>query len=352
MKFAIITDTHIGMKNGNDLFLDHQMAFFTEQFFPYLIENKIRTVVHLGDFFDQRRFISYKAIWRVRKVLLEFLVANDIVMHIIPGNHDVYYKNTNELCSIDNVLLKHAPDNIVFHAKPNSIEFGDSFRLGLVPWICSENELECHEFIAGADVDILAGHFEIGGFNLAKNNPVLSHGMEISPFSRFDEVWSGHFHTASTKSNIRYLGTPYEMTWSDCNDPKSFYVFDTATRELEAIENPNPLFFKLYYDDSKKVSKPPKNLKSKYVRLIVVNKTNYDTFDRFVTSIETQNPHDFKIIEHSQMDINESYDENEKIGDTPTLIRDYITDYDTTLDRDRLTKCMMGFYSEAQIVDL
>ena len=40
------------------------------------------------------------------------------------------------------------------------------------------------------------------------------------------------------------------MTWSDYDDPKGFHVFDTATRELEFIENKERIFHRINYDDS------------------------------------------------------------------------------------------------------
>ena len=54
MKIAIINDTHFGVRNDHQGFLDYMFQFFDEQFFPYLIENDIKTVFHLGDVFDRR----------------------------------------------------------------------------------------------------------------------------------------------------------------------------------------------------------------------------------------------------------------------------------------------------------
>ena len=43
------------------------------------------------------------------------------------------------------------------------------------------------------------------------------HGQEKSMFKRFEKVLSGHFHKKSDDGHIYYLGTQYEMTWSDYN---------------------------------------------------------------------------------------------------------------------------------------
>ena len=77
------------------------------------------------------------------------------------------------------------------------------------------------------------------------------HGLESGQFKRFEKVISGHFHKKSDDGHIYYLGTQYEIMWSDYNCPKGFHIFDTETRELERIENPLKIFKKFMYDDTK-----------------------------------------------------------------------------------------------------
>ena len=58
-KVAIITDTHFGIRKGNQVFHDYFKKFYEETFFPTLEERNIDTVVHLGDVFDVRKGIDY-----------------------------------------------------------------------------------------------------------------------------------------------------------------------------------------------------------------------------------------------------------------------------------------------------
>ena len=99
MRIAILNDTHLGVKNGADIFLDYSAKFYNETFFPYLRENNIKTILHLGDYFEHRKFVNFKALNHNKKVFLDVLRKEGIHMSIIPGNHDVYYKNTNNLNS-------------------------------------------------------------------------------------------------------------------------------------------------------------------------------------------------------------------------------------------------------------
>ena len=66
MKIAIINDTPFGVRNDHQGVLDYMFQFFDEQFFPYLIENDIKTVFHLGDVFDRRKFINMNPLHTVR----------------------------------------------------------------------------------------------------------------------------------------------------------------------------------------------------------------------------------------------------------------------------------------------
>jgi predicted phosphodiesterase len=61
MKIAIINDTHCGMRNSSDIFIEYQDTFYTKVFFPYLKENNIKQIIHLGDYFDHRKYINMKA---------------------------------------------------------------------------------------------------------------------------------------------------------------------------------------------------------------------------------------------------------------------------------------------------
>ena len=121
MKIAILNDTHCDVRNSSDVFLENQTRFYTDTFFPYCIENEIKQVIHLGDYYDNRKQVSLKALNHNRKIFLNPLVENGMRMDIIPGNHDVYYKNTNDLCSLKE-LLGHFMNNIHIVMEPTVYE--------------------------------------------------------------------------------------------------------------------------------------------------------------------------------------------------------------------------------------
>lgn len=352
MKVAIINDTHNGIRNSSDIFLDNAEKFYSDVFFPYLLDNNIQRIVHLGDIFDNRKFINFRALNRYRKSFLNKLREHGIHMDVICGNHDTYYKNTNELNSLKE-LLGHYMGEVTIHMDPTVVDF-EGMKFGLVPWICQENEVKATHFIQNAKCDILGGHFEIAGFDMMRGIK-NEHGLDRSMFKRFEMVLSGHFHTKSEQDNIKYLGSQLEFFWSDAHDAKHFHVIDTETRQLTAIRNPHTLFEKIYYDDTKQdyLHYNLDNIDSKFVKVIVVNKSDTFTFDRFIDRIQNRKIHELKIAENFSEFLGDNVEDSEvSVEDTTVLLDSYIDAVDTDLDKDRIKKQMHELMIEAQALEI
>ena len=352
MKVAVLNDTHVGVRNSSDVFADNADHFYSDIFFPYLRDNGIKRIIHLGDVFDNRKFINFKSLHRYRKSFLAKLREYGMHMDVIPGNHDTFYKNTNELNSLKE-LLGHYMGEVTIHMEPNVLDL-DGFKLALLPWICQENYDRSMEFINTCKADWLAGHLELIGFDVLRG--VASHGgLNHSIFSRFEKVLSGHFHVGSQRDNIHYLGTQFEFFWSDAGDEKGFHVLDTETRELTKIVNHHTLFERIVYDDSKVDYSiyDTSKLDQKFVKIVVVNKSDLFTFDRFIDRIQSQKIHDLKIAENFNEFMGENVeDEAVSVEDTTELLDSYVDAVDTDLDKDRLKLNMRGLLAEAQALEI
>lgn len=351
MQIAILNDTHCGVRNSSEIFLDYQAQFYDDVFFPYCEEHGIKQVLHLGDYYDHRKFINFKALNHNRKHFLNALRDKGMYMDIIPGNHDVYYKNTNQLNSLKE-LLGHYMNEVHIIMEPTVMDY-DGCKIGLLPWICQENYQKSMEFIQTCSADILAAHLELNGFEYMKGVKATE-GMDSSLFSRFEMVLSGHYHTRSNRGNIHYLGSQMEFFASDANDPKYFHVFDTVTRELTPVKNPHTLFEKVVYDDTKTdyntfdVSR----FNKKFVKIVVVNKSDSYIFDRFVDRVQSQNIYELKIAENFSEFLGESVqDESVSLEDTTTLLDTYVDAVETDLDKSKIKTQMRDLMTEAQALD-
>jgi len=350
MKIALITDQHFGIRNDNIAFLDYYDRFYANTFFPYLEEHGITTIMMLGDTFDRRKYTNHNTAYQARKIYFDKLAPYTV--HCIVGNHDVAYKNTNEVNAPD--LLLHDYKNIHIYDSPKTITI-DGTDIAMLPWICSGNMKESLAFVEETPAQILFGHLELMGFEMYRGH-VNDHGFDAEIFTRFDVVCSGHFHHKSTKGNVHYLGAPYEMTWSDYNDPRGFHIFDTETRELEYIQNPFRMFQKVHYDDTfpeeEIMAFDTEQFRGAYVKVIVRQKTNPVLFDTFVDKIEKNGVLDLQVVEdHFNLNLEDDSDIVENAEDTLTILRHVIEQVDSNVPKKELDKFMTSLYNEAMMVE-
>lgn len=351
MRVAILNDTHCGIRNSSNVFLDNAEKFFSDVFFPYLLANNIQHIVHLGDFYDNRKFVNFNALSRCRNYFLKPLRENKMTMDIICGNHDTYYKNTNELNSLKE-LLGHYMNEVHIVHEPTVMDY-DGLKMALVPWICAENEERTIKFIKNCKADIVGGHFDIIGYEMMKGIK-CEHGLDRSLFERFEAVYSGHFHTKSSQDNIHYLGSQLEFFWNDAHDNKYFHILDTDTRELTPVRNPHTMFHRIRYDDlsTDYMDYDLSQVEGKFVKIVVINKKNQFTFDRFVDRIQNRTIHDLKIQETFDEFIGSNVDDKVSVEDTAELLNNYIDGVETELSKDRIKKEMQDLMTEAQSLEI
>ena len=354
MKIALITDTHFGARSDSQSFDAFFEKFYTNCFFPELEKRGIKTIMHLGDIFDRRKYINFHTLKKCKQYFFDKTQELDIEMHMITGNHDTYFKNTNEVNSPE--LLLEDYDNISVYSEVTELSF-DGREILFMPWICSDNYQQSMDAMENTDAKVCFGHFEFAGFQMYKGY-ANDHGMDSSIFRNFDLVCSGHFHHRSTNGNITYLGNPYEITWSDYDDPRGFHIYDTKTNELEFIQNPYNIFYKFYYDDTDDAFRtsldtfPYSDLEAGSVKVIVVKKTDFTTFDKLIDKLYSCNLTELKIIEDfSEFEDEAVGDENIDLEDTLTLLNEYVDNTETDLDRERLKNFLQTLYVEAQNIE-
>ena len=350
MKIALLNDTHFGARNDNPAFVKYFNRFYDEIFFPYIIQNDIKTLIHLGDVVDRRKFINFNTAHNFQENFWKRLWDLKIDTHIILGNHDTYYKNTNKVNFTHLIKTFDGENEPWIYDKPATVNF-DGLDILLLPWICPETEEESIYEIDNSHAEVCMGHLEIKGFEMHKGH-FQEVGLEMDQFKRFDKVLSGHYHRKSDNGTIYYLGTQYEITWSDYQCPKGFHIFDTDTRELTRISNPLTMFEKIIYNDTKQsyTNMDISKYKDKHLKVIVEEKTDTNQFGEFIDRLHNEiNTHEVNVIEDSY-NINATADVNiiDQGEDTLTFLHNYINSLDTELDKARINSIMKDFYQEVQ----
>ena len=352
MKIAVLNDTHCGIRNSSQIFLDNAEEFYSKVFFPECEKRGITQILHLGDYYDNRKVVNIKALNHNRKCFLQEMRKYGMTMDIVPGNHDTYFKNTNDMNSLKE-LLGHFMNEVNIIMEPTVMNYG-SLKIAMLPWICMDNYEKSMQFINDCKADWLGAHLELNGFEMMRGVTNV-HGMSREIFSKFELVLTGHYHVGSRQDNIWYLGSQMEFFWSDAHDKKYFHVIDTETREIERIHNPYTLFEKIVYNDRETDynNYNVEHLNKKFVKIVVVEKTDSFTFDRFVDRVQNQDVLDLKISENFNEFIGMNVDdEGLEVDDTPRLMDDYVDGVETDLDKDRIKTMMRDLMNQAQALEI
>ena len=345
MKAAIITDQHFGCRKNSKLFHDYFLQFYNDVFFPALERENIKTVIDMGDTFDSRKGIDFSALSWAKTHYYDRLASMGVKVITVVGNHTAYYKNTNEVNAIDLLLREY--ENVVVVSKPTELKVGD-LKVLFVPWINQENEKETIEMIQGTKSTCVMGHLELKGFN-ANKFCVMEHGYESKLFEKFDLVLSGHYHTRSQKENVRYLGNPYEIYWTDVDDDRGFHFFDSKTLELTTVNNPYKMFHKIFYEDTNYKLFDSTKYEGKIVKVIVRKKSDSKMFEKFVDKLYTSNIAELKVVENTDFGGYFMEEETESLEseDTMSILNRYIQDSEIDLDKSIIQGVMQEIYQEA-----
>ena len=341
MRVAILTDTHWGSRKGSKLFHDYFEQFYKNTFFPTLEQQGITTVIHMGDAFDSRKSIDYQSLEWSKRVVFEPL--KNYQVHLITGNHDVYFKNSNKVNSPELLLKDYG--NIKTYSHPTEVNIGE-LNILLLPWINSENQDKSFKLIGNTKAKVAMGHLELQGFRVNKNLVMDEHGLEANLFSNFKKVFSGHYHTRSDNGTVFYLGNPYEIYWNDVNDPRGFTIFDTETLEHFHIDNPYRMFYNIYYEDTPYQTFDVREYENKIVRAIVRKKSDIKQFEKFVDKLYSANIAELKVVENFAIQESNEFEAFES-EDTLSILNRYIEESEINLDKFLIKDLISEIYKEA-----
>jgi predicted phosphodiesterase len=350
MKIALITDTHFGARNDSLLFLDFFSKFYKNIFFPTLKERGITEVIHLGDVVDRRKFINYKTLNSMKEILFFPLKEMGGNVKIIVGNHDIYYKNTLKVNSMEE--LTKGMDHVTVYSDPCEVSLTKDHKVLFLPWICADNEDKSKELIEKTRTKVVFGHLQIVGIESDKGSFMME-GHSIPMFKAFQRVFSGHFHHRSITENITYLGNPYEITWSDYNDKRGFHIYDTETMEVEFIENPYSMFHKIYYNDEKNDYGDLSKYEDTYVKIIIENKNNNYMFETLMDKLIDAGTSNISVVDNlfDMEDLGDDIEGIEDVEDTMSVIKNCVDGLQIKNKND-LNKLMQDLYGEALTMEI
>lgn len=330
----MITDTHWGIRDGDERFEKNMDLFLDNVFFPYLKENQIRQIIHLGDLVHNRKKIGFTTLNHLRNNFLEPLNRMCIKVEMILGNHDMPFKDVYEANACTELLSKYDNFTIV-----DTVKDRPEWDMILIPWLTKNNREEYLEKIAKSNRRFAAGHLELSGFNFSKIQ-VATHGDNPEGFKKFDAVFSGHYHYRHSKGNIHYLGSPTEQTWIDVDTSRGFHVLDTESGEVEFIENPYNYFEYVDFGSNSYLEEDH----PRHFRLNITGDEPQSEVDKFINKLYEHGAFKVDVVAKRKAlkrDVSESEDLSlEEIEDTPTFINNFV-------DSKPVANLMINLYNRA-----
>lgn len=224
MKFAIFTDLHLGIKQDDSSW--HEVALqWCDSMVNTLKEKNVKDIIFLGDFFHNRNTICVDTLNVTSKFLKKL---SDFNLHMILGNHDLYYKKEYTTSAVN--IFDGFP-NIKIYQTPEYMTVGNK-KLLFCGW--GYNPMDYR-------ADVLFTHAEISTFKFNETQTCEDGFLCSDLLKNYNLIYTGHFHLRQTRKTkfgeVRYVGNPFQMDFSDEHDKKGFDILDTETLEREFVEN-------------------------------------------------------------------------------------------------------------------
>jgi hypothetical protein len=250
-RIYILGDLHLGVKNASIEWSDIQSDFLVNTFIEAIdkdgFDPETDILIQVGDWHHVRESTNVRiqgASLNIAKVLCNKFKRG---VHVILGNHDVYYKDQNDVHSL--VGFNEIFDNFHVYESPKILNL-NSHKFLMLPWIDSTDKFR--ETISKyKSADFVVCHADIKGAKLSKTTK-LDHGVEYSELNNYKRVYSGHIHIRQDRDNVLYVGTPYQMDRGDIGNSKGFYVLEingTEVSERFIENNSSPRFIKYNIHD-------------------------------------------------------------------------------------------------------
>lgn len=241
----LLSDSHFGARSNSNEWLDLILKYFYEDFIPTVKKEykKGDILLHCGDFFDNRQSLNLSVLHESIKLIEELSKIFEDGVYMIVGNHDIFKKTSNEITSLDS--FKYIPNvNII---KESILLELDNKNIMLMPWQSSiEDERSEIEKFKKYNPQYLFCHTDVKTLQFDKVRKIED-GLDPTNLKDFKKVYTGHIHTAQKHKNITVIGNSYQMTRSDSNNKKGFYLIDFESDKEYFFENKtSPKFFRVY----------------------------------------------------------------------------------------------------------
>lgn len=247
------TDLHLGRKSNSQVH-NNDCWQFTKWLCQIAKERECDTCIFLGDFHNNRNNVNILTLNHSQQCL-ELVAKTFQKTYLIPGNHDLFYKDNRLAYSV------RWSSNI-----PGIEIINDITTINecvFVPWMVGDEYKE----LSKRHGQYMFGHMELPNFVMNAHIRMPDVGtIQLSHLGGVQQVFSGHFHKRQKQEHIWYIGNCFPLDFSDEGDDKRGVAILDWGSEPEFISWPDAPRFRVY-DLSEIVMNPDKlMMPNSYVR--------------------------------------------------------------------------------------
>ena len=201
----VFTDLHVGLKSNSQLHNEDCLKF-VDWIVATARDHECDTAIMMGDWHNNRSTLNILSLnYSMR--CLELLNKSFGQVFLIPGNHDLYYRDKRDVSSV--AWARHLSNITVID------DFWSEGDVTFAPWLVGSD----HKRIPKISTKYMFGHFELPRFLMNARVAMPDHGeIRDEDFRSIDRVFSGHFHMRQTRNNITYIGNCFPHNYSDAGD--------------------------------------------------------------------------------------------------------------------------------------
>lgn len=245
----LLGDLHLGVRNNSQQWMKIQEDFLLTEFPRQIKESGCdpsKSILILeGDIFHDRQKIDITVLYAATRIFNGLCKIFPNGVFVIAGNHDVYFKETNDVTSLDTLkyLIKKTLRGVFnVYTKPVRLEVNSKHKYLLLPWehdnekltqVIKENEGTADYIICHADI-------KSAQFNRFVR---VETGLEPKALSKYKKVYAGHIHIRQefnrAGSVVSYTGTPYQMDRGDVKNQKGFDILTLSNDGVVETFVPN-----------------------------------------------------------------------------------------------------------------
>jgi hypothetical protein len=273
----MLGDLHFGVKSNSIEWFNIQKSFLIDWFISQLKEDgfdpSCDILMQAGDWNHSRESVNVRLSNSSLDIFNILSRTFKKGIHIILGNHDVYYKDRNDVHSLREVDIIY--DNIKIYEKPELLTINDKHRFLMLPWEHDNSILSETVSKYQGKADYVLCHADIKDFRLNKWTKLES-GLSRSSLSNFKKIYSGHIHIRQSYKNMTYIGTPFHLDRGDVGNIKGYYKLNVESDTIVETFHENtysPNFVK--YDAVDILNKSISDVKSlfnnNYVDILIDN---------------------------------------------------------------------------------